>query len=273
VSGGVESVKTPPTYINKLLFCIRKRVSSKDGRATCGSSRWLRAWPVQAVAICVQCLARKIWRILLKFSRDQPTHFNPQVLVQGYKMGSKVWIWKNKLEWKQLETYQIDVTYFRCSKTFNIVWKNLTKLEATAGHLKRMKKKKWKIFTARFFTYCGVKHPGVPKGVKALNFQSCPCFADHCDPRFHLFSFLSHVQLRPLISSDIFKQYSRFLKICNKWNQFYKFQIVFNLISCFRFILLNPFCTPKPRLVTWSMLVGLLDFNKMRQIYMARHCT
>jgi hypothetical protein len=63
------------------------------------------------------------------------------------------------------------------------------------------------------------------------------------------------------------------LKICNKWNQFYKLQIVFNLIYFFRFILLNPLCTPGPRLVTWSILVGLLDFKKMRQIYMARHCT
>jgi hypothetical protein len=54
---------------------------------------------------------------------------------------------------------------------------------------------------------------------------------------------------------------------------FYKFQIVFNFIYFFRFILLNPFCTPDPRLVTWSILVGLLDFNKMRWIYMARHCT
>jgi hypothetical protein len=71
----------------------------------------------------------------------------------------------------------------------------------------------------------------------------------------------------------IFKQYQRFLKICNKWNQFYKFQIVFILISFFRFILLNPFCTPEPGLVTWIMLVGLLDFNKMCQIFLARHCT
>jgi hypothetical protein len=45
------------------------------------------------------------------------------------------------------------------------------------------------------------------------------------------------------------------------------------MIYFFRFILLNPFCTPEPRLVTWSILVGLLDLNKMRHIYMARHCT
>jgi hypothetical protein len=73
--------------------------------------------------------------------------------------------------------------------------------------------------------------------------------------------------------SDFFKHYWRFLKICNKQNQFYKLQIVFNMIYFFRFILLNPFCTPEPRLVTWSILVGLLDFNQLRQIFLARHCT
>jgi hypothetical protein len=36
--------------------------------------------------------------------------------------------------------------------------------------------KKMKKITARFFGYCGVRHLGVPKGVKALNFQFCPCF-------------------------------------------------------------------------------------------------
>jgi hypothetical protein len=44
-----------------------------------------------------------------------------------------------------------------------------------------------------FFGYCGVRHLGVPKGVKAPNFQFCLCFADHCDPMFHLvkkFSFI-----------------------------------------------------------------------------------
>jgi hypothetical protein len=45
------------------------------------------------------------------------------------------------------------------------------------------------------------------------------------------------------------------------------------MIFFFRFILLNPFCNPDPRLVTSSTLFGLLDLNKMRQIYMARHCT
>jgi hypothetical protein len=48
------------------------------------------------------------------------------------------------------------------------------------------REKNSKKFTARFFTYYEVRHPGVSKGVKALNFQFFPCFADHCDPRFHL---------------------------------------------------------------------------------------
>jgi hypothetical protein len=70
---------------------------------------------------------------------DQPTYFKSQVLVQGYKLGSKEWIWKNKSNWKLFEIYKIDFIYCRFSKTLNIVWKNLKKLEATAGHVKGMK--------------------------------------------------------------------------------------------------------------------------------------
>ena len=58
-----------------------------------------------------------------------------------------------------------------------------------------------------------------------------------------------------------------------KWNQFHKSPIVYNWIYFFRFILWDPFCTPHPRLVTWSMLVELLDFKTMCLLYMARHCT
>jgi hypothetical protein len=76
---------------------------------------------------------------------------------------------------------------------------------------------------------------------------------------FEFFSFIFILFRCPAVASNFFKQYQRFLKICNKWNQSYKFQIFFILIYLFRIILLNPFCTPEPGLVAWSMLVGLLD--------------
>jgi hypothetical protein len=84
-------------------------------------------------------------------------------------------------------------------------------------------------FTDRFFRYCGVRHLGIPKGVKALNFQFCPCFADHCDPIFHLGKIFIYYHFPQIsgytlqIFSDFFKQYQRFLKICHKGNQLYKF--------------------------------------------------
>jgi hypothetical protein len=53
--------------------------------------------------------------------------------------------------------------------------------------------KKIEKFTDRFFRYWGVRQLGVPKGVKALNFQFCHCFADHCDPIFHLGKKISFI--------------------------------------------------------------------------------
>jgi hypothetical protein len=70
---------------------------------------------------------------------DQPRYFKSQVLVQGYKMGLKEWIWKNKPKWKQFEIYKIDSIYGRFSKTFNIVWKNLKKkMESIAWDVREM---------------------------------------------------------------------------------------------------------------------------------------
>jgi hypothetical protein len=40
------------------------------------------------------------WRL-----EDQPRYFKSQVLVQGCKMGSKEWMWKNKWNWKLFEIY------------------------------------------------------------------------------------------------------------------------------------------------------------------------
>jgi hypothetical protein len=83
------------------------------------------------------------------------------------------------------------------------------------------KMKKNEKFTDRFFRYCGVRHLGVPKGVKALNFQFCPCFADHCDPIFHLgkkihlLSLPSHLRLYSPIFFRFFQTILRFLKICH----------------------------------------------------------
>ena len=115
-------------------------------------------------------------------------------------MGLNKWIWKNKYNWNIFEIYKIDFTYFRFSKIFNSARKNLKQLEAIAGHISRMKiKEKIKKYTARFSRYCRVGHPGVPKVVKAQNCPFSPCFADHCDPifhlvkNFHLLSFPSHV--------------------------------------------------------------------------------
>jgi hypothetical protein len=96
-------------------------------------------------------------------------------------------------------------------------------------------------------------------------------------PSSNFFSFFFILFTCPAVASNFFsdfsKHYQRFLKICNQQNQCYKLQIVFNLIYFFRFILLNSFCTPGPRLVTSSVFVGLLDLHKTRQICMARHCT
>jgi hypothetical protein len=65
----------------------------------------------------------------------------------------------------------------------------MKKSEKIRGHSwtsEKNEKKKNEKFTDRFLRYCRVRHLGVPKGVKALNFQFSPCFADHCDPIFHL---------------------------------------------------------------------------------------
>jgi hypothetical protein len=156
------------------------------------------------------------------------------------------------------------------------IWK---KLEATAGHVKRMKineknsKKlllgfldtvEWGIWESQK----GLRHQ-IYNFVSVLLTTVIQYFI--WSKKFHLLSFTSHLRL---YSPNFFGFFQAlFLKICNKQNQFYKLQIVFNMIYFFRFILLNPFCTPGPRLVTSSTLVGLLDLNKMRQIYMARHCT
>ena len=54
-------------------------------------------------------------------------------------MGSKEWIWKNKSDQKLFEISKINFTYCRFSKIFDSSWKNMKKLEAKAGHVKRMK--------------------------------------------------------------------------------------------------------------------------------------
>ena len=144
---------------------------------------------------------------------DQPTYLKSQVLVQGCKKGSKEWIWKNKSYWKLFVIYKIDFAYCRFSKIFNSAWKNLKKI---GGHSWTCEKnenkwKKFKKFTARFFGYCGVRHLGVPKGVKAPNFQFCLCFADHCDPIFHLvkkFSFIIISLACQATLSNFFKFFS-----------------------------------------------------------------
>jgi hypothetical protein len=183
---------------------------------------------------CTDLLAKSPWQACLYSALPersgafccslvgQPIYFKSQVLVQGYKMGSKEWMWKNKSKWKHFEIYKIDFIYCRFSKTLNYCLKKSDKIRGhswTSGKNEN-KWKKFKKFTARFFTYCGVRHPEVPKGVKALNFQFCPCFADHCDPRFHLvknFSFIFIPFTCPAVASNFsyfFEQYSRFLKIC-----------------------------------------------------------
>jgi hypothetical protein len=66
------------------------------------------------------------------------------------------------------------------------------------------------------FRYCGVRHLGVPKGVKALNFQFCPCFADHCDPIFHLGkknSFIIISLTSQAILSNLFRFFQTILKV------------------------------------------------------------
>jgi hypothetical protein len=70
------------------------------------------------------------------------SYFKSQFLVQGCKMGSKRWIWKNKFNWKLFEIYKIDLTC-QFSKMFDTSWRNWRKLEATAEHVKK-NKKKWK---------------------------------------------------------------------------------------------------------------------------------
>jgi hypothetical protein len=77
------------------------------------------------------------------------------------------------------------------SKIFNSAWKNLKKIGGHSWTCQKNEKKKIKKNTARFFGYCGVRDLGVPKGVKALNFQFCPYFAEHCDPIFHLVKKIS----------------------------------------------------------------------------------
>jgi hypothetical protein len=117
---------------------------------------------------CVQCLARKIWRILLESS--EPTNMlqvtSPCSGVQnGFK---RMNLKKNKSKWKQFEIYKIDFNYCRFSKTFDIVWKNLKKIRGhswTSEKNEKNEKKKIKKITARFFKKFGVRHPGVPKGV------------------------------------------------------------------------------------------------------------
>jgi hypothetical protein len=49
-------------------------------------------------------------------------------LVQGCKMGSKEWIWKNKSSWKLFLIYTVVFIYGRFSKTFHIFWKNPKKI-------------------------------------------------------------------------------------------------------------------------------------------------
>jgi hypothetical protein len=85
-------------------------------------------------------------------------------------------IWKNKSNWKKFEIYKIDFIYCRFSKTFNIVWK---KSEKIIGHSWTSEKnenrwKKFKKITARFFGYCGVRHLGVPKGLRHWIFNFVP---------------------------------------------------------------------------------------------------
>jgi hypothetical protein len=58
-------------------------------------------------------------------------------------MGSKEWTWKNESKWKRFEIYKIDFIYGRFSKTFNIVWKKLKKLEATSWTSEK-NEKNWK---------------------------------------------------------------------------------------------------------------------------------
>jgi hypothetical protein len=100
-----------------------------------------------------------IWERLLKYSAlpersgtfcwslaDQPTYFKSQFLVQGCKMGSKEWIWKNKSNWKLFEIYKIDFIHCRFSKTFNIFWKNLKKIRGHSWTCER-NENKWKILT------------------------------------------------------------------------------------------------------------------------------
>jgi hypothetical protein len=80
----------------------------------------------------------------------------------------------------------------------------------------KINEKKFKKFTARLFGYCGVWHLGVPKGVKALNFQFCPCFAVHCDPIFHLVKIISFIIISltsQAILSNFFGFFQALLKI------------------------------------------------------------
>jgi hypothetical protein len=80
----------------------------------------------------------------------------------------------------------------------------------------KINEKKIEKFTDRFFRYCGVRHLGVPKGVKALSFQFCPCFADHCDPIFHLGKKISFIIISltcQAILSNFFRFFQTILKV------------------------------------------------------------
>jgi hypothetical protein len=139
---------------------------------------------------------------------DQPRYFKSQVLVQGYKMGSKEWIWKNKWNWKLFAIYTIDFIYGRFSKTFN-----RKKLESIAWDVREMILNEnfspksnigsqWSAKQGQNWKFSALNPFGTPRCLTPLYLKNLSVIFLIF---FHLFSFFSDVQLWPLIFSNNIK--------------------------------------------------------------------
>jgi hypothetical protein len=167
----------------------------------------------------LQCLARKIWRILLKSTR-LTNILQVTSPGSGVQNGLKRMNLKNKSKWKQFEIYKIDFSYGRFSKTFNIVWKNLKKLNATAGHLKRMKMNEdfWKNLLIDFLdtVECGIWES--QKGLRHWISHFVPVLLTTViqyfiwAKKFHLLSFLLHLRLYSPIFFNFFQTILKFFE-------------------------------------------------------------